>query len=189
MRDPLPPHGKDLINHQIKNNSLEATVGHRDSLHHEELPNPDNINPAVTVGQRDSLKHEVVENPNDEIVVQRESIKNEVVPNPNDEVVGQRETLKHKAVDNLNDEIVIQRHSLHQLPNEHHAIHPNNKHDANRVDYEAARDNIMFDNNNRALDLVLSVTVYTLVLLTFCCLFMYFKMLKKRSKTMKKRHP
>lgn len=58
----------------------------------------------------------------------------------------------------------------------------NNK-DGKRVDYDVAKDFEIFESKHRSLDMLLSMTIYFLVFLTFCCLYSYFKMLRRRSKS------
>ena len=100
-------------------------------------------------------------------------------------VVGERDSLDdHGVHGNIHVDAIVRIPDPVDEHRQHLPVHG----DRNRVDYEVVRDSMMMDNSIN-LDFALSLTIYGLVLLAFVCLYMYFKMLKRKSSLrMKKRY-
>ena len=98
-------------------------------------------------------------------------------------VVGERDSLDdHGVHGNIHVDAIVRIPDPVDEHRQHLPVHG----DRNRVDYEVVRDSMMMDNSIN-LDFALSLTIYGLVLLAFVCLYMYFKMLKRKSSLRRKK--
>ncbi len=101
-----------------------------------------------------------------------------------EEVVGVRDNLNHDVKPVNVDEIVRIPDPIDEKKQ------PLPKHgDRNRIDYDLVhKGGLPIEDHTIHLDVFLTIAIYLLVILAFACLFLYYKMLRKRSFRVKRKY-